>query len=186
MITSSSGYSSDSSLSYSTDSEDFQLPKHEPLDRMKLRNPQGIKAVERWYCVIKIVMIVALVLFGLTIAFLGLSQAGMIPLLTPLYSFSAFVAVLLVAVAVDCKRRSVSRAHNIDPDVYDKHKYPLEAPKKESEEAKKKPPAKSQPTEKGKQKPKKTPAAKSNRSKKTAARDDKSRTPSRKKSHARS
>lgn len=128
-------YTPPSYFNYGNPPSNLTPPPPVPMQHM---DPVGLKKVECWYRVLKAVLIVALALFGLTIAFLGLSQAGMMPLLSPLYSFSAFAATLLAAIFVDICRRYVSRSYGIDPIAYDKNTYPTEEPKKEEDKSKSK------------------------------------------------
>lgn len=69
-----------------------------------LFNPRLNKVYAKFdqlYLINKIISIVALVLFALTIVFIGLGQASMIPVYTPIISFTASIALFSSTYAVD-------------------------------------------------------------------------------------
>ncbi len=80
----------------------------------------GEKQIKRLDMAIRIVAIAAIACFVLTIALIGLAQAGYIHPLAGLISFGAIFPALFIIKVIDCCRKPVARKHGIDLESYDK------------------------------------------------------------------
>lgn len=79
----------------------------------------GIHKIQRIDLAIKVCGVVALILFALTIVFIGLAQAGYVHPVTPLGTFVGVIPALCLIKAIDCCRRNVAERHGINLEQYD-------------------------------------------------------------------
>jgi hypothetical protein len=112
-----------------------QLPNNPTNQNPNQRtNPQlrarGIKILDQLDCFgVKVFTAAALALLLLTVVFIGLSQARMIPPMVPLYIFSGFVVSLGFLCAIHSCQEKVGARHGIPLDAYYEARQPMPPPK---------------------------------------------------------
>ena len=79
----------------------------------------GIQKIQRMDLAIKVCGVVALVLFALTLVFIGLAQAGYVHPFTPLGVFIGIIPPLCIIKAVDSCRKPVAERHGMSLEGYD-------------------------------------------------------------------